>query len=65
MINMKKVIKDIAIVNDISEIRVSNEVIEYISKWQNKGYEVDIQYSANNDYYSVFLTAYKMEVEKV
>lgn len=65
MINMKKVIKDIAIVNDVSENRVIKEAVEYISKWQNEGYEVDIQYSANNDYYSVFLTAYKIEVEKV
>ena len=65
MINVKKVIKDIAIVNDVSENRVIKEAVEYISKWQNEGYEVDIQYSANNDYYSVFLTAYKMEVEKV
>ena len=61
---MKKVIKHIAILNDVSSIRVSNEVVEYVSKWQDEGYEVDIQYSANGDYYSVFLTAYKMEAEK-
>ena len=65
MINVKKVIKDIAIVNDVSENRVIKEAVKYISNWQNEGCEVDIQYSANNDYYSVFLTAYKMEVEKV
>lgn len=60
---MKKVIKDIVIVNDVSSIRVSNEVSEYISKWQDKGCEIDIQYSANGDYYSVFLIAYNMEAE--
>lgn len=57
----KKVIYEITLLDDQDGdsfmARVKNKVV----LWQDAGYEVDIQFAANNSQALAFMTKYKME----
>lgn len=54
---MKKIIKSV-IVSDLYPNEFNVKLGKYIDDFQGNGYEIDIQYSFNNGYYTALVLIY-------
>lgn len=61
MAQYKKVIYETCMIGDTDCDKFQNQVNDRISQWQRYGYQVDIQFAANNIQAVAFMTKYKME----
>ena len=61
MAHYKKVIYETCLIGNTNSDAFHHDVNKYLTDWQNHGYEVDIQFSANNSQAIAFMIKYKME----
>ena len=61
MAHYKKVIYETCLVGNTNSDTFHYNVNKYLTDWQNQGYEVDIQFAANNAQALAFMIKYKME----
>lgn len=61
MAHYKKVVYETCLVGNANSDVFHHNVNKYLTDWQNHGYEVDIQFAANNNQAIAFMIKYKME----
>lgn len=62
MAHYKKVIYETGLVGNPNSDAFHCNVNKYLTDWQDQGYEVDIQFAANNSQVLAFMIKYKMEL---
>lgn len=61
MAHYKKVIYETCLIGNTNSDLFHQNINKYLTDWQNHGYEVDIQFAANNNQALAFMIKYKME----
>lgn len=57
----RKVIHELVSLGHSDNAELLKMANEYIGKWQNLGYNVDIHYAVNNNIFTIILEKYLME----
>lgn len=57
---MKKIVKSV-LVSDFSPNGFNAKLGRYIDEFQGNGYEIDVQYSFNNGYYTALVLIYAQD----